>query len=77
MGMATFFLWIGNFFVAIIFPWLVANVGMTYSFLLFVIFNVISIVFVIFFVPETQGKSLEEIELDFKFNDHFKKEDRI
>ncbi|WP_164509411.1 sugar porter family MFS transporter [Companilactobacillus jidongensis] len=77
MGMATFFLWIGNFFVAIIFPWLVANVGMTYSFLLFVIFNIISIIFVIFFVPETQGKSLEEIELDFKFDDSFKKEDRI
>lgn len=77
MGFATFFLWIGNFFVAIIFPILLANIGLTKTFLLFTGFNIISLIFAIFFVPETQGRSLEEIELDFKFNDKFSKGDQI
>lgn len=77
MGLATFCLWIANFFVAIIFPILLAKIGLAATFMLFTVFNIISLVFAVLFVPETQGRSLEEIELDFKFNHKFSKENQI
>lgn len=77
MGLATFCLWIANFFVAIIFPILLAKIGLAATFMLFTVFNIVSLVFAVLFVPETQGRSLEEIELDFKFNHKFSKENQI
>jgi major inositol transporter-like SP family MFS transporter len=71
MGIATFFLWMTNFLVALVFPMLLAGVGIGKTFLVFVALNAISLIFAIKFVPETRGKSLEEIELDFKFEENF------
>ncbi|WEG72412.1 sugar porter family MFS transporter [Vagococcus intermedius] len=67
MGISTFFLWIANFLVALMFPILLASIGISYTFLLFTVFNFGSLLFAIKKVPETRGKTLEEIELDFKF----------
>ncbi|STY34773.1 sugar porter family MFS transporter [Listeria fleischmannii] len=72
MGISTFFLWIANCLVALVFPILLAAVGLAFTFLIFTIFNILSYIFTYKYAPETRGKTLEEIELDFKFDDKFK-----
>lgn len=67
VGISTFFLWFTNFVITFVFPILLASIGLAYTFLIFTIFNVLSIVFCYKYVPETRGKTLEEIELDMKF----------
>lgn len=67
MGLATFFLWIANFFVGFGFPILLDKFGLSGSFSVFVVLNIVSFIFAYKFAPETHGKTLEEIELDFKF----------
>ncbi|MHC5250981.1 sugar porter family MFS transporter [Listeria kieliensis] len=71
MGISTFFLWMANFAVALIFPILLAGVGLPNTFLIFTVFNILSYLFTFKYAPETRGKTLEEIELDFKFEDQF------
>lgn len=66
MGVSTFFLWFSNFLVGTFFPNLVAHLGISWTFFVFVIFNIISFVFSYFFVPETRGKSLEQIQAEFQ-----------
>ncbi|WP_461214450.1 sugar porter family MFS transporter [Lacticaseibacillus sp. GG6-2] len=77
MGFATFFLWFGNFLVGYFFPILLAYIGMTNTFLVFLGMNVISLLFAIKFAPETAGRSLEEIELDNKFDTKFPEDSQI
>ncbi|MEM6964657.1 MAG: sugar porter family MFS transporter [Bacteroidota bacterium] len=50
------------FFVQLLFPWELSVLGNTKTFLLFAIFALIGFVFIWFKVPETKGKSLEELE---------------
>lgn len=69
MGVSTFFLWFANFLVGYFFPILLASIGMTYTFLVFVFFNILSFLFAYFFAPETRGKSLEQIQLEFQYGD--------
>lgn len=66
MGVSTFFLWFSNFLVGTFFPNLVAHLGISWTFFLFVIFNIISFAFSYFFVPETRNKSLEQIQSEFQ-----------
>lgn len=66
MGASVFFLWIANFLVSLIFPILLGNIGLSNTFIIFAVLNVISIIFVKKFLPETKGKSLEDIEDYFK-----------
>ncbi|RHW51214.1 MFS transporter [Bombilactobacillus bombi] len=66
MGVSTFFLWFSNFLVGMFFPILVAHLGLSLTFLVFVGFNIISFIFSYFCVPETRGKSLEKIQAEFK-----------
>lgn len=66
MGVSTFFLWFSNFLIGTFFPNLVAHLGISWTFFVFVIFNIISFAFSYFFVPETRGKSLEQIQLEFQ-----------
>lgn len=73
MGASVFFLWITNFLVSLIFPVLLGNLGLSSTFLIFACLNVISILFVKKFLPETKDKSLEEIEAYFKYNPKKKK----
>ena len=66
MGVSTFFLWFSNFLVGTFFPNLVAHLGISWTFFVFVVFNIISFAFSYFFVPETRGKSLEQIQAEFQ-----------
>lgn len=69
MGVSTFFLWFANFLVGYFFPVLLAWLGMTLTFLVFVFFNILSFFFAFFFAPETRGKSLEQIQMEFQYGD--------
>ena len=62
MSIATFANWSTNFITAFIFPWYVAKIGMNAGFFTFAATSVIATFFFYKYVPETKGKSLEEIE---------------
>jgi len=66
MGASVFFCWMTNFLVSLIFPVLLGHIGLSSTFILFVILNIIAFTFVKKFLPETKDKSLEEIEAYFK-----------
>ncbi|MDW8563702.1 sugar porter family MFS transporter [Staphylococcus shinii] len=66
MGASVFFCWMTNFLVSLIFPVLLGHIGLSLTFVLFVVLNIIAFTFVKKFLPETKGKSLEEIESYFK-----------
>jgi MFS family permease len=51
-----------SFLVQLIFPWELATIGNSMTFMLYGIFGVIGLIFIIMKVPETKGKSLEELE---------------
>lgn len=65
-GVATFFNWIGNFSVGLTFPVLIAAFGLSKTFIIFIALGLVCIGCVAKFVPETRGKSLEEMELYFR-----------
>lgn len=65
MGVATFFLWMANFFVGYVFPIMNSALGSSWTFIIFVIFNIIAWSFAYKFVPETRGLTLEEIQEKF------------
>jgi SP family arabinose:H+ symporter-like MFS transporter len=52
-----------SFLVQLVFPWEQMNFGNATTFLIYGIFGAIGLVFVFFMLPETKGKSLEELEL--------------
>lgn len=60
--------WVGNFIVTQFFLSLLSvfhdKIGG--PFMVFAFFAILSIFFVIFFVPETRGKSLEQIEVELR-----------
>lgn len=68
MAIATFCLWSANFVVSQTFPmmdespWLVERFNHGFPFWVYGLLCIVSVVFVWRFVPETKGKSLEEIE---------------
>ncbi len=69
MGIAVFCLWCVNAAISFVFPLLVEAAGATVTFGLFAAINVISFLFVKKFVPETRGRTLEELEDDFRTHD--------
>ena len=69
MGIAVFVLWTVNAAISFAFPPLVAALGATPTFGLFAVINVGSWFFVKKFAPETRGRSLEELEDDFRTHD--------
>ena len=52
-----------SFLVQLVFPWEQMNFGNATTFLIYGIFGAMGLVFVFFMLPETKGKSLEELEL--------------
>jgi major inositol transporter-like SP family MFS transporter len=66
MGICVFVLWIVNFLIGFFFPQMVAGIGISATFFIFVALQLIAIVWVKRSVPETSGKSLEELEHHFK-----------
>ena len=61
MSIATFANWGINFLTAFLFPWYVAKIGMSAGFFTFAALCLIATIFFYKYVPETRGKSLEEI----------------
>jgi major inositol transporter-like SP family MFS transporter len=66
IGIAVFCLWTVNGTISLVFPPMVESFGATLTFGLFVVINVCSILFVYKCVPETRGRTLEELEDDFR-----------
>ena len=62
MSVATVANWGSNFAVTLVFPPLVAALGSATAFLAFAVLSVGAFVFTLRVVPETSGRSLEEIE---------------
>ncbi|RMG74416.1 MAG: MFS transporter [Bacteroidetes bacterium] len=52
-----------SFLVQLVFPWELSNLGSSMTFLLYGLFAVAGLVFILWKVPETKGKSLEELEV--------------
>ncbi|MEM9935583.1 MAG: sugar porter family MFS transporter [Bacteroidota bacterium] len=51
-----------SFLVQLVFPWELATFGSSTTFLIYGLFAVVGLLFVIRMVPETKGKTLEELE---------------
>lgn len=68
MAIATFCLWVANYVISQTFPmmdespWLIARFGHGFPFFLYAAFCVVLVLVVWRMVPETKGRSLEEIE---------------
>ena len=63
MGLALFANWLFNYIISLTFLFLLGSLGMSGTFILYAILSILCFIFVYLFVPETKGKSLEEIEL--------------
>ncbi|WP_407531963.1 sugar porter family MFS transporter [Elizabethkingia meningoseptica] len=64
MSVATFFLWISVFIVSQTFPVLIGSIGSAYTFWLYAVIAITAFIFIWKMLPETKGKSLEEIEAE-------------
>jgi MFS family permease len=69
LGLATFFLWMADYAVTQSFPlmdakesWFVQQFNHAFPFYVYAVFCVVLLVVMARWVPETKGKSLEEIE---------------
>ena len=61
-GLASSMNWVGSFVVALIFPIMTASMSQEAVFAIFGVICLVAVAFVLFSVPETRGRSLEEIE---------------
>jgi len=66
LAFASFTQWIFNFLVVLLFPHFLALLGGAITFLFLALMSFIQWLFTYFYVPETKGKSLEEIEMLWK-----------
>jgi major inositol transporter-like SP family MFS transporter len=64
VGVTVFLLWLTNFLVALVFPPMVAAFGPTATFWTFALLGAGALLFSVRMVPETKGRSLEELEAD-------------
>ncbi|HEX2534267.1 MAG TPA: sugar porter family MFS transporter [Chitinophagaceae bacterium] len=62
MSVAIFFLWLSVYIVSQTFPMLLESIGSSWTFWIYMVMSVIAFLFVWSMVPETKGKTLEEIE---------------
>ncbi|MBU8789343.1 sugar porter family MFS transporter [Oceanobacillus caeni] len=69
MGVSVFLLWMTNFVISFLFPILLEFVGLSVTFFVFAVLNVLAVLFVVKYVPETKGVSLEELEQKFRSYD--------
>lgn len=69
MGCAVLCLWLTNFTIGSVFPTLLYSFGLSATFFMFAAVGLLGLGFVYKFVPETRGRSLEQIEHDFRHYD--------
>jgi sugar porter (SP) family MFS transporter len=62
MAIATLFLWIACYVLTVTFPVLVEAIGSTYTFWMYGVICLFGFLYIWRFVPETKGKSLEQLE---------------
>jgi sugar porter (SP) family MFS transporter len=62
LAFASFTQWIFNFLVVLLFPHFLASLGGAKTFLFLALMSLLQWLFTYLYVPETKGKSLEEIE---------------
>jgi MFS transporter, SP family, arabinose:H+ symporter len=62
MSIPVFTQWIFNALVVLFFPWMLVNAGSSITFGLLGFLSFLMLFFTILYVPETKGKTLEEIE---------------
>ena len=66
LAFASFTQWIFNFLVVLLFPHFLASLGGARTFLFLAVMSFLQWLFTYLYVPETKGKSLEEIEQIWK-----------
>ena len=66
MGVCVLFVWLTNFVIGLVFPVLLTSFGLSGTFCIFVVIGLLALVFTKMFVPETKGKTLEQIEAGFR-----------
>ncbi|MFS0663453.1 sugar porter family MFS transporter [Bacillus mojavensis] len=77
-GISVFFLWILNFIIGFAFPIMLSSAGLSFTFFIFVALGILAIGFVYKFMPETKGRTLEELEEHFRSIDgHYDSEESI
>ena len=62
MSIVTFTNWVANFLIAFTFPWFIDKIGIGGGFFTFAGMCLVATIFFNKYVPETKGKSLEQIE---------------
>jgi MFS family permease len=65
-GVASFANWVSNFVVALTFLTLINVFGRAITFWIFDVICILGLLFIYFWVPETNGRSLEEIGADLR-----------
>jgi MFS transporter, SP family, arabinose:H+ symporter len=66
MSIAVLMLWFADFLVTQTFPMLRESIGPARTFWLYAFFSLLSAVFVVTMLPETKGRTLEEIETSWR-----------
>ncbi len=64
MSLSAVALWVGNFSLTFTFPSIKESLGWTMNFWLYAAICILGFVIIVFRLPETRGKSLEQIERD-------------
>lgn len=64
MSLSTAVSWVCTFLTVQFFPWMLSSLGGAYAFGIFLFFSLVAFFFVLIKIPETKGRSLEEIEVD-------------
>lgn len=70
MSFSIFLHWSSTFLVVQTFPWMLQNAGGAAAFGSFAVLSVLTFLFVKYFIPETKGKSLEEIQIELGLSAH-------
>ncbi len=66
MGISVFCSWMVNFSVGLLFPIMTGSIGLSMTFYVFVALGVVALAFVLKFLPETRGLTLEQVEQKFR-----------
>ncbi|WP_373518694.1 sugar porter family MFS transporter [Pricia sp.] len=72
MSLSIMVLWVGVWFISQFTPVLLEKIGGAFTFWLFMVNAIILLVFTYKMIPETKGKTLEEIELSWTTDDELK-----